>query len=141
MMRIGEAAVRSGVSTQAIRFYERRGLLGKPARLASGYREYAARHVTIIQFIKRSQELGFTLKEIGQLLRLREVRGENAKQVRAIAEERLRILEDRIRLLELTRDRLAQGLERCKCGDGQPRCLAIDSLDFVPNQAEVRRVS
>ncbi len=66
-MRIGQLAARSAVSVQTIRYYERRGLLNKPRRLSSGYRDYSPEGASIVAFIKRSQESGFTLKEIGTI--------------------------------------------------------------------------
>jgi MerR family transcriptional regulator, copper efflux regulator len=64
-------ASEAGVNAQSIRFYERLALLPKPARTASGYRVYSTDSVRRVRFIKRAQELGFTLKEIKELLALR----------------------------------------------------------------------
>ncbi len=83
-MQIGEVAAQAGVKAQTIRFYERRGLLKTPARTASGYRAYPPSVVQIVRFIKQSQELGYTLAEIKQLLALHDRLG-NAAQVRALA--------------------------------------------------------
>ena len=69
-MRLGQLAARSAVSVQTIRYYERRGLLKKPRRLASDYGDYSPESAAIVTFIKRSQESGLTLKEIGTILRL-----------------------------------------------------------------------
>jgi MerR family mercuric resistance operon transcriptional regulator len=66
-MRIGQLAEQTGVTVQTVRYYERRGLLKKTARLASGYRYYSTDAIQRIRFIKRSQELGYTLAEIGPL--------------------------------------------------------------------------
>ncbi len=83
-MQIGEVAAQAGVKAQTIRFYEQRGLLKTPARTASGYRAYPPSVVQIVRFIKQSQELGYTLAEIKQLLALHDRLG-NAAQVRALA--------------------------------------------------------
>lgn len=69
-MRIGELAAEAGVNIQTLRYYERRGLLSFPERLASGYRIYDTDAVRRVRFIRRAQELGFTLQEIGDLLML-----------------------------------------------------------------------
>jgi DNA-binding transcriptional MerR regulator len=66
-MRAGELAAHAGVNIQTVRFYERRGILPKPSRTASGYRVYSAEALRLIRFIKRAQELGFTLDEIEDL--------------------------------------------------------------------------
>ncbi|MEO7474382.1 MAG: MerR family transcriptional regulator, partial [Gemmatimonadales bacterium] len=68
MVRISDIAKQAGVNVQTLRFYERRGLLPQPVRLASGYRNYDRAAVRRVRFIKRAQELGFTLAEINELL-------------------------------------------------------------------------
>lgn len=70
-MQIGEFARRAGVNVQTVRYYERRGLLPEPERRASGYRQYTPAALERLQFIRRAQELGFTLNEIDELLQLR----------------------------------------------------------------------
>src|SRR2546428_13493442 len=70
-LSIGQVARRAGVGIETVRFYEREGLLEVPPRRASGYRQYSGQVVKRIHFIKRAQKLGFSLKEITELLRLR----------------------------------------------------------------------
>ena len=67
-MWIGETAREAGVNAQTLRYYERRGLLPRPNRRGSGYREYSADAVQVVRFIKRAQELGFSLDEIEELI-------------------------------------------------------------------------
>ena len=81
-MRIGEVASHTGVSVQTVRLYERRGLLKKPVRLPSGYRDYPIDALSFIRFIKRAQGHGFTLDEIRSLIHLREQSPPAAKQMR-----------------------------------------------------------
>ena len=69
-VRIGEVAERAGVNGETLRYYERRGLLGPTGRAASGFREYDANAVRQVRFIRRAQDLGFTLAEIRDLLGL-----------------------------------------------------------------------
>ena len=69
-MRIGELGAQAGVNAQTLRYYERRGLLGPTGRAASGFREYDANAVRQVRFIRRAQDLGFTLAEIRDLLGL-----------------------------------------------------------------------
>lgn len=71
-LRIGDVARQGGVNLQTIRYYEREGLLPEPPRLASGYRVFPESAVRRVRFIKRAQELGFSLAEIRDLLSLRE---------------------------------------------------------------------
>ena len=70
-LSIGQVARRAGVGVETVRFYEREGLLEEPPRRASGYRQYSEQVVKRIHFIKRAQKLGFSLKEIAELLLLR----------------------------------------------------------------------
>lgn len=70
-LKTGELAKRAGVNVETLRFYERRGLLPEPPRRKSGYREYPEESIARIRFIKRAQELGFSLDEIQELLGLR----------------------------------------------------------------------
>src|SRR5215471_21335458 len=70
ILSIGQVAKRAGVGVETVRFYEREGLLEEPPRGASGYRQYSEQVVKRLHFIKRAQQLGFSLKEISELLRL-----------------------------------------------------------------------
>ena len=69
-MRTSEVAAQAHVNTQTLRYYERRGLLPQPERTHSGYRTYTADAVRVVRFVKRAQQLGFTLDEIEELLHL-----------------------------------------------------------------------
>jgi DNA-binding transcriptional MerR regulator len=128
-MRIGEVASRTGVSIQAVRLYERRGLLKKPTRLPSGYRNYETDAVAFIRFIKRAQGHGFTLDEIRSLIHLREQRPSAAKQMRPIAKAKLAILDERIRQLQEQRDAIAHGLNQCHCAEEFPMCMFVRLVD------------
>jgi MerR family mercuric resistance operon transcriptional regulator len=127
-MRIGEAAAQAGVNVQTIRFYERRGLLKKPRRLASGYRDYPAEVVKLIRFIKRTQKQGFTLQEIERLLRRLAARSLTAAEVRAGFEDKIRRLDEQIRDLQILRDELSANLENCECRDGHSLCPGLKAI-------------
>lgn len=127
-MRIGEVAARAGVHVQTVRFYERRGLLKKPPRLSSGYRDYPAEAVRVVRFVKQSQALGFTLNEIKALIRLRDHRPGNSTQVRAALQTKLRSIDERIHLLQTMRDELDLILRTCKCGDKDLSCPLVEAL-------------
>ena len=115
-MHIGELARAAGVNIQTIRFYERQALLPKPARNRSGYRSYEYKDVERVTFIKRNQELGFTLTEIKQLIELHGSMAALPKplrrkpdQVRAIislGRERLSVIDEKVRLLRAMRREL-----------------------------------
>ena len=128
-MRIGELAAATETSLQALRFYERRGLFGKPNRSRSGYRDFSPETVRIVRYIKQSQELGFTLNEIKELLDLRRKSGGNSAEVRGLAEDKLKNVESKIAGLERMRDELKHVLKTCTCSEKQ-RCPALDALDY-----------
>ncbi len=140
-MQIGQLAKETGVTVQAIRFYERRGLLRKPARLASGYRSYSADAIHRVRFIKRSQELGYTLIEIAQLLELKETRPHNTKRARAIVEAKIQNIEDKIRNLQQMRDELIATAQACGCSAEQPVCRVLESLEYSIEPASKTRPS
>jgi len=127
-MRIGQLARAAGVKIQTIRFYERRGLLKQPRRLPSGYRDYPAGAVRIITFIKRNQELGFSLKEIGQTLNAIAAGSPAALNRSADIQKRIQALDEQILALQMTRDHLASCLEACVCRDGDSPCPGSASV-------------
>ena len=108
-MRIGELAKNAGVNVQTLRFYERHGLLAKPVRLASGYRQYAARDVQNVNFIRSWQGIGFTLKDVKEVLELHRIlaspeRAENLKpnaqqELLATADRPLASIDEKIKVL------------------------------------------
>src|SRR5215207_8802008 len=99
-MRIGEVAAEAAVNIQTLRYYERVGLLPNPDRRPSGYRAYGRDTVRRVRFIKRAQELGFTLGEIGDLLALRERSASACEQVEGRASATLVRIEEKIRDLQ-----------------------------------------
>ena len=105
-MRIGEVAAQAGVNVQTIRFYERRGLLRQPQRLASGYRDYPRETVQAVRFIKCFQEHGFTLSEIEQLQQLLYERRIKLPELQRQLESKLHSLEAKIQTLQNVREKL-----------------------------------
>lgn len=127
-LRIGQVAVQAGVHIQTLRYYERRGLLEEPERTRSGYREYPPETVRIIRFVKRAQDLGFTLGEVGDLLALRK-RPRDRRKVRAAAEAKLRDIDDKVRRLQSMRRALTTLVESCACSGAEVTCPIIEALD------------
>jgi Hg(II)-responsive transcriptional regulator len=115
-MWISEAAQQAGVNVQTIRYYERRGLLPSPPRRTSGYRELPADTVRRIRFIKRAQELGFSLDEVAELLQLRAAKPRSRSRVRGIAERRVEQIERKILELEALRNTLRALIHQCHEG-------------------------
>jgi MerR family mercuric resistance operon transcriptional regulator len=130
-MRIGELAAEAAVNIQTLRYYERVGLLPKPGRRSSGYRAYDPHTVHRVRFIKRAQELGFTLAEIGELLALRE-RSENAcREVELRASATLARIAEKIRDLEIMRGALTEYVTACRGGRPLGDCPLLRALDPV----------
>ena len=122
-MRSGELARNAAVNLQTIRFYERQGLLPKPERTASGYRSYQQNDLDRVLFIRRNQELGFTLAEIRQLMDLHTVlasmgprhfrrRPSELQGIIEIGRERLLAIKNKSRMLNIMRRQLEGVLEQ-----------------------------
>jgi len=108
---IGTLAKRAGVGIDTVRYYERAGLLLPRARLASGYRRYGELQVARLRFIRRAQALGFTLKEIQNLLALSKQR--DVARVKRSAQTKLADVEERIAALERVRQGLTTLIKAC----------------------------
>ena len=142
-MRISELAAQAAVNIQTVRFYERKGLLPAPPRSRSGYRSYAPRDLETLRFIRRSQELGFTLNEISQLLPLhRSVAGapssrmQGARQLQAMvvtARRRLEQVEEKLRMLKTMRAQLTTFITRLETLE-PTKCLAPEMPAARPRQ-------
>ena len=127
-MKIGQVARASGVGVETVRYYERERLIAAPPRRASGYRAYPADTVGRIRFIRRAKELGFTLREIGELLRLRVDPSCTCATIRRRAEAKIADVENRIQALEAMRRALVQITRQCE-GDGPAsECPILDEI-------------
>ncbi|PSL01654.1 DNA-binding transcriptional MerR regulator [Haloactinopolyspora alba] len=121
-MRIGELAQQTEVSTKTLRFYEDEGLLPDPGRTPSGYRDYDRGTVDRVQFIRAAQTAGLTLRQIGQILSIRDGGTTPCSHVEQFVDQRLTEVERRIAELEQTRGRLlelarrARELDPADCG-------------------------
>lgn len=127
MRTIGRIATASGVGVETIRFYEREGLLPEPERSASGYRLYPDDAVARLRFIQRAKQLGFTLDEVRRLLTLADVAGPSA-EVRALAADKLAIIDARLRDLGRMREALADLVECCDGSGSAASCPIIQAL-------------
>jgi len=111
-LRIGEVALRAGVSIDAVRYYERRRLLPAAPRTEGGFRLFTPDTVERLRFIKQAQELGFSLDEIGELLATGGAR--ECRRVRDHLEVKLSEVDERIRLMQDFRKTLARHLAACE---------------------------
>ena len=128
-LRTGRLASLAGVNVETLRFYERRGLLQEPPRRPSGYREYPADAVRVVRFIKRAQELGFTLREVEELLRLREDRTASCSEVRTAASAKIEDIEGKLRGLRAMKRALTTLVESCSSEGSTRECPILEALD------------
>ncbi|MBI5490647.1 MAG: MerR family transcriptional regulator [Deltaproteobacteria bacterium] len=128
-LRIGQVAARAGVNIQTLRYYERRGLLRMPQRRPSGYREYPPDTVRLIRFIKRAQQFGFTLKEIDELLRLRNDERSSCSEIRSSAQAKIEDVERRLRQLRAIKRALGVLVASCAVEGSPRRCPILEALD------------
>ena len=124
---IGEAARRSGVSAKMVRHYESLGLLPAVDRTEAGNRQYGEREVHTLRFIKRSRDLGFSMAEIAELLKLWQNRRRSSADVRRIASRHVQDLNQRMAEMEAMR-RTLEHLIHCCQGDSRPQCPILDEL-------------
>jgi Hg(II)-responsive transcriptional regulator len=132
-LTIGQVAHRSGVGIETVRFYEREGLLAKPARTLSGYRQFDEEVIERLEFIQRSKELGFTLNEIKELLSLRVDPATSCEDVKARAEVKISDIEDKIRTLQRMKKALVRLTQECCENGGGSECPILDALDGHPS--------
>jgi len=125
-LTIGKLAAAAGVNVETVRYYQRCGLLPEPPRPPGGVRRYSAEAVARLRFIKRAQELGFTLAEIRRLLALGDPR--SCGEARAIAAEKLSLVRARLSDLARLEKMLASLVRRCDAAKGKVSCPIIDSL-------------
>lgn len=129
-LTIGKVAERAGVKIDTLRYYERRGVIAPPERTRSNYRLYGEDTVTRVCFVKRAQELGFTLAEIKKLLELRVSEGESCADVRDQALAKVADLDKRIRSLQAMRRVLSKLADECTGQDAPlSACPILDALD------------
>jgi Hg(II)-responsive transcriptional regulator len=128
-VRTNEVAKEAGVNVQTLKYYERRGLLQEPKRRASGYREYGTDAVARVRFIKRAQELGFTLAEIAELLTLREHAERTRPEARALAATKITTIDRKVGQLLAMREALSRLVEACQCDGGALECPICEALE------------
>ncbi|QQR40086.1 Cu(I)-responsive transcriptional regulator [Devosia rhizoryzae] len=126
-MNIGEASKASGVSTKMIRYYESIGLISAPLRTGSGYRVYSDNEVHALRFISRARDLGFSAEQMGDLLALWRDRSRASADVKAIALEHIRVLDEKAQALQAMSETLRHLADNCH-GDGRPDCPIIEGF-------------
>jgi len=127
-LTIGQLARRAEVGVETVRFYEREGLLEEPARRPSGYRQYDEGVVDRLRFIRRAKQLGFTLKEIKELLSLRLDPETTCGDVKSRAEAKLDDIAAKIRSLQRMKRALVKLTKACSGRGAASECPILESL-------------
>jgi len=132
VLRIGDVVRATGLTADAIRFYEREGLLPRAARTSGGFRQYEPSAVDRLSFIKQAQAHGLSLREIRDLLAAQGRPGrERCERVRQLVENRLRLLDEQRRELDAFCATLREYLAMCDralAQPGQPTCPVVEDL-------------
>jgi MerR family mercuric resistance operon transcriptional regulator len=127
-LTIGMVAQRAGVGIETVRFYERQGLLEEPARMASGYRLYPQDVVARLRFIKRAKELGFSLKEIKELLDLRVDPTTTCAEIREKAAAKIADIEQKLQALRRIKKALTRLTAVCRGRGPTSECPILEAL-------------
>lgn len=127
-LTIGQLAKKANVNLETIRYYERRGLIPEPPRNKSGHREYSKEAVKRTQFIKRCQALGFSLKEVSELLSLRVDPDTTCDDVKARVVIKIADVEKRIAELEMIREALLRMASKCVGNGPVGQCPILEEL-------------
>ena len=123
---VGSLAHAAGVNVETVRFYHRRGLLPRPPRPYGSVRRYGEADLGRLRFIRRAQQLGFSLDEVGALLQLND--GRSCGTARSLAERKLGMIDERLRDLTALRTELLSLVRKCRSARGRVRCPLIDAL-------------
>lgn len=128
-LTIGQVAKRGEVNIETVRYYERQGLIPPPPRLESGYRQYPDDTVNRVRFIKRAQELGFSLKEIAELLSLRVGPDTVCADVRKRAVAKISEIERKMETLQRMKEVLAGLAAECEGRGPVSECPILEALE------------
>jgi DNA-binding transcriptional MerR regulator len=112
--RIGQVAQQTGLSIDTIRFYEKQGLLKRSPRTEGGFRLFGVSDIETLKFVRKAQELGFSLKEIRELLILRADHVPACSHVKDLLDQKLMAVEEKITELQSLEHSLKQALQKCK---------------------------
>lgn len=141
LLKIGEVSKRSGVGVEALRFYERQGLLGNPSRTESGYRLYGEDVLERLEFIKRAQVLGFSLAEIARVISEKHAGQSPCAEVREIVRRRLGELDQRLKEMRDYREELAAALsEWDEAGDKEGHVCGLIEGTTIEHSVPAQRV-
>lgn len=131
ILTIGHLSRETGTKVETIRFYEKNGLLPEPGRTEGNYRAYDRTHLNRLSFIRRARDLGFSLDQVRNLLKLADDREQSCAAVDAIANEHRAQVEQKIADLQALKAELDRIIDRCTCGT-VAECRIIETLSPFP---------
>ncbi|MFL2771277.1 MAG: Cu(I)-responsive transcriptional regulator [Rhodospirillaceae bacterium] len=126
-MNIGKAASLSGLSAKTIRYYEETGLIMPAARSENGYREYTEGDIHKMRFVRHARGLGFSVEVCSQLLSLYEDKGRKSAAVKALAQDHLNEVDNKIKELQELRSTISHLMKNCQ-GDNRPDCPILEGI-------------
>jgi MerR family transcriptional regulator, copper efflux regulator len=127
-MNIGEVSDLSEVNSKSIRRYEELGIIPKAGRSLAGYRQYTMNDVHVLKFVKRARELGFSMKDIKQLVSLWRNKNRSSSQVKSIAQKHVDELEKKLQEIQQMLGTLQNLVHHCH-GDHRPDCPILEELE------------
>lgn len=135
-LTIGQVAKRAGVGVETVRFYERKGLVRQPERPEGGVRRYPAETVSRVRFVRHAKELGFSLREVAELLALRQT--PSCEDVRARAEAKIADIDRKLAALEHMRDALEGLVAQCRASGRGAGCPILQAMEGAETTLERR---
>jgi MerR family mercuric resistance operon transcriptional regulator len=130
LLNIGQVAKRTGVTVETVRFYEKQDLIAAPQRSDAGYRQYPPETVKRVQFIQHAKEVGFTLKDIGELLALRQKPGTSCADIKLCATQKIEEVDQKIHDLQRIRDALGRMIMKCSGRGDLSECPILEELEL-----------
>jgi MerR family mercuric resistance operon transcriptional regulator len=129
MLRIGQVAKQGNVGVETVRFYENEGLIELPKRNSSGYRQYPESIIKRIQFIQQAKSLGFSLKEVGELIKLKKTPNARCNEVKATAVGKITDIQKKIDALEGMKEALQPLVAKCSPSEPISDCPILNAID------------
>jgi len=130
LLNIGQVAKQTGVTVETIRFYEKQSLIATPQRTDAGYRQYPLETVKRLRFIQHAKEVGFTLKDIGELLALRQEPRTSCADIKIRTTQKIEEVDQKIRDLQRIRDALARMIMKCSGRGALSTCPILEELNL-----------
>jgi Cu(I)-responsive transcriptional regulator len=130
MLNIGQVAKQTGVTVEAIRFYEKQNLIATPQRSQSGYRQYPLETIKRVRFIQHAKDAGFTLKDVGELLALRREPGTSCTDIKLCTLKKIEEVDKKISDLNKIREALSRMIMKCSGRGALSECPILEELEL-----------